>query len=213
MAAPNNVTQVQYGCGLSAPSAWVNFDASPTLWLQKIPLAGILFKKMSGVPFPSNVRFGDIVAGLPLKDKSCDAVYCSHVLEHLPLHDFEKAIANTFRILKPGGIFRLVMPDLRKMTESYLAANDPEAAVRFMRHTGMALEYRSKGLKGVLRESLGNARHQWLWDGESTTHYLQKAGFTNIRPCKLGDSAWGGFKDVEDADRFRDSIAIEAIRG
>src|SRR5262245_22988509 len=29
---------VQYGCGLSAPDDWLNFDASPTLWLQLIPV-------------------------------------------------------------------------------------------------------------------------------------------------------------------------------
>ncbi|MCI5142460.1 MAG: methyltransferase type 11, partial [Candidatus Electrothrix sp. ATG1] len=29
---------IHYGCGLSAPESWLNFDASPTLRLQRIPL-------------------------------------------------------------------------------------------------------------------------------------------------------------------------------
>ena len=33
---------VQYGCGLSAPNEWINFDVSPTLRIQKIPIIGSL---------------------------------------------------------------------------------------------------------------------------------------------------------------------------
>ena len=63
---------VQYGCGLSAPVGWQNFDASPTLRLQKIPLIGKLVRK---VDFPSNVLYGDIVKGLPgIAPQSCDGV-------------------------------------------------------------------------------------------------------------------------------------------
>ena len=47
---------LQYGCGLSAPSEWYNFDASPTLRLQKLPFVGSVFKKK--VDFPKNVRYG-----------------------------------------------------------------------------------------------------------------------------------------------------------
>ena len=94
---------IQYGCGLSAPENWKNFDSSPTLRLQKVPLLGKLVNK---TPFPSKVIYGDIVKGLPgIKDNSCDGVYCSHVLEHLSLEDFRIALRNTLNILKPGGYF------------------------------------------------------------------------------------------------------------
>lgn len=44
--------------------------------------------------------------GLPnIKKESCDAIYCSHVLEHLCLVDFRIALLNTFNILKIGGVF------------------------------------------------------------------------------------------------------------
>ena len=36
---------IHYGCGLDAPKEWINFDASPTLRLQKTPLLGLLFQK------------------------------------------------------------------------------------------------------------------------------------------------------------------------
>jgi SAM-dependent methyltransferase len=45
---------------------------------------------------------------LPLPDQSVDLVYASHVLEHVP--DDRKAIAELFRILKPGGMAIIPVP-------------------------------------------------------------------------------------------------------
>jgi hypothetical protein len=68
---------VQYGCGLSAPAEWINFDVSPTLRIQKIPILGGLLKGRLNTRFPDNVRYGDIIKGLPVADNSCDGLYCS----------------------------------------------------------------------------------------------------------------------------------------
>src|SRR5580698_4553134 len=103
---------LQYGCGLSAPPDWMNYDASPSLRLQRLPVIGRA-PGLGAVRFPPQVRYGDIVKGIPVGDASCRAVYCSHVLEHLSLRDFRIALRNTHRLLTRGAIFRLVVPDLR----------------------------------------------------------------------------------------------------
>ena len=36
---------VQYGCGFSAPEQWLNFDASPTLRFERLPIIGSLYTK------------------------------------------------------------------------------------------------------------------------------------------------------------------------
>src|SRR5271154_2334251 len=82
---------VQYGCGFSAPAQWTNFDASLTLRLERVPLLGGVAAGKNG-RFPSNVLYGDIVRGLPVAARSCHAIYCSHVLEHLSLNDFRAAL-------------------------------------------------------------------------------------------------------------------------
>ena len=96
---------VQYGCGLSAPKEWINFDVSPTLRIQKTPILGSILKSKLNVTFPSNVLYGDVIKGLPIDENSCDGLYCSHTLEHLSLQDFRQAIMNSFKILKKGGNF------------------------------------------------------------------------------------------------------------
>src|SRR5687767_6441655 len=106
---------VQFGCGLSAPDGWLNFDSSPTLRAQRLPLIGSAIARASDTRFPEAVRYGDIVTGLPVADGSCKGVYASHVLEHLALEDMRTALRNTWKILEPGGVFRLVVPDLELM--------------------------------------------------------------------------------------------------
>src|SRR5579883_3262393 len=94
---------VHYGCGLTAPAGWLNFDASPTLRWERMPLLGRLYTK-NAERFPAGVRYGDIVRGLPIPEGSCKGIYASHVLEHLALNDFHRALENTRRMLAPGGI-------------------------------------------------------------------------------------------------------------
>ena len=116
---------VQYGCGVCAPDGWVNFDASLRLRLEQTPGVRSLLSATIGLLFPSKARPGDIVRGLPVSEGSARGVYCSHVLEHLPRDDVLLALRNTWRMLCPGGVFRLVVPDLHWRTLKYLASSRP----------------------------------------------------------------------------------------
>ncbi len=212
---------MQYGCGpASCPPGWLSFDASPTLRLQRLPVVGPLFRRGRTV-FPEDVRLGDIVAGLPIADGSARGVYASHVLEHLSLEDFHVALANTFRVLAPGGVFRLIMPDLQGRARRYLErveAGDAEANCWFMRSTYLGVESRPRGLVALARGALGNSAHLWMWDEASMTRALEAAGFTAVRRCRFNDGADPAFRAVEDAGRFHDETtgldecAMEAIR-
>lgn len=207
---------VNYGCGLTAPSEWINFDVSPTLRLQKMPLVGSVLKSLGllNTNFPANVRYGNVVQGLPgIASNSCDGVFCSHVLEHLALEDFYKALRESYRVLKPGGTFRLVLPNLQKYMEEYqqaLQTDDPQASVRFMQHTIVGTEYRAKGLKAIVEGIWGNARHLWMWDPVSMQHALREAGFSSVRPAIFQDSKDSMFELVEEKSRFDGAMAFEA---
>lgn len=205
---------VQYGCGLSSPPGWWNFDASPTLRVQRLPVIGHALARGS-VRFPPDVRYGDVVRGLPLENNSCQAVYASHVLEHLCLNDLTIALAETKRILKIGGRFRLVVPDLETLCSSYLKealVGDCEASHRFMRSSHLGLESRERGLRSLLEIAFGNSKHLWMWDRHSMPAALHQAGFSSVREARFGDSEDSCFNAVEDEARFVDSIAFEAVK-
>ena len=197
---------VQYGCGFSAPEGWLNFDSSPTLRAEKLPLLGVFLSKNSS-RFPSNVRSGDIVRGLPVKQDSANGVYASHVLEHLARSDFVSALKNTYRIMRPGGIFRLIVPDLEARTKIYLSklgAGEFQANDWFMGATVLGLEHRPRTLMGKISRFAGGSAHLWMWDFPSMEAALSQAGFVSIRRCCLGDSDDPMFSRVESADRFTD---------
>ena len=62
----------------------------------------------------------DLLNGIPFENNSFDLVYHSHVLEHFSKEDGEKIIAECFRVLKPGGIIRIAIPDLEMILRNYL---------------------------------------------------------------------------------------------
>jgi predicted SAM-dependent methyltransferase len=89
------------GCGNRFHKDWINIDfelSSP--WVQQ----------------------HDIRKDLPYADNVFDVCYCSHVLEHLKRTEADKVVKEIYRILKPGAIVRLVVPDLEKITRAYLLA-------------------------------------------------------------------------------------------
>jgi ubiquinone/menaquinone biosynthesis C-methylase UbiE len=208
---PSDKKYINYGCGFCAPQGWLNFDASPTILLERVPLLGRLMSK-NPHRFPTNVRYGNIVKGLPLESESCDAIFCSHVLEHLAFNDVQTALRNTFSYLKPGGIFRLVVPDLEQLARAYLEAQDPDAASRFLHQANLGKVERRSGIVKFGIEWMGNSYHLWMWDFKSMCQQLRQAGFQQMRRATFGDSQIPAFEAVEEEGRFRDCLAIHAIK-
>jgi hypothetical protein len=97
------------GCGATLHPDWVNFDVAPAL--------------------PGVVRM-DLRRGLPYPDNSADACYTSHVLEHLDRDQAQRLASEAFRVLKPSGILRVVVPDLEAIARHYLAALEDVLAGR-----------------------------------------------------------------------------------
>lgn len=209
---------VQYGAGFSAPEGWQSFDASPSLIVERMPLVGRYFR-VNAQRFPEAIRRGDIIRGLPVADGSAAGVYASHVLEHLTRADCITAIRNTFRMLRPGGVFRLIVPDLEIRARRYVAmvaAGDSSASPYLMRSTLLGQEARRRGVR-ALREQLGHSAHRWMWDFPSIAHELAAAGFVAIRRCAFNDADDPMFARVEEPSRFSTpdgpELAVEARRG
>ena len=90
---------VNIGCGAVYHPAWTNLDTAPSA---------------------AAVQCCDARAGLPFPDASVDAVYHSHMLEHLDDASARSFLLECHRILRPGGILRVVVPDLEGIARAYL---------------------------------------------------------------------------------------------
>lgn len=207
---------INFGCGTHCPSEFINYDGSFNLYMQRLPLIGTLVKNAVSVKFPSNAQYGDIVKGLPMEAGSADGLYSSHVLEHLPLEDLRKALRNCHRYLKPGGLFRSVLPNLEDCLRTYRderAAGDPMAAHHFMQYTFLGYEMRPKGFVDLLKWHFSGYHHFWMWDYEAMEKELYDAGFSKVSRSGFNQSADPYFKHVEVAGRFDfNALCFEAVK-
>jgi predicted SAM-dependent methyltransferase len=133
------VRLLNVGCGRCYHSDWTNIDL---------------------VAHGPEVRQYDLRKGLPYDDHTFDAVYHSHVLEHLTPDDARGMLTECKRVLRGGGVLRVVVPDLEGIARAYLNSLD---AVRehdqhsIANHNWMTLELidqlsrqRSGGQMGLL---------------------------------------------------------------
>lgn len=222
----NNETMklyVQYGAGNQAVQGWLNFDASPTLRIQKMPLIGRLFRTKLHCIFDDDVLYGDIIKGLPIKSNSVDGLFCSHVLEHLSYTDCFLALNNSFEYLKPGGLFRLIVPDLEYYINRYrillTSHNHDErasAAIEFCKGTCFGMEGSRSTLSKRLIHIFSNSAHLWMWDYLSLTKALSDHGFINIQKFQYGDCADEMFLRPERLHQFGDNelygLALECTK-
>lgn len=71
-------------------------------------------------PVSPSVKRANLLARLPLPSEGAKLVYASHFLEHIPKPDVAAFLKECHRVLEPGGVLRLVLPDLQEMASSYL---------------------------------------------------------------------------------------------
>lgn len=178
---------VQFGAGNKAIDGWINYDASLTLLAQKyFSWNGFISRRLNCV-FDKEVIYGDICKGLPIETASVDYLLGSHVLEHLSLQDLSLALNECFRILKPSGIFRVIIPDLKFYIKEYIKASEgneqlaaASAALEFCRATGMGNFDSRVSIFQRLVNAFSNSRHQLMWDDEGIKSILEIHGFHNF---------------------------------
>jgi len=84
-------------------------------------------KKWVNIDFAShheNVIAHNLLKGIPFDENVFDVVYHSHVLEHFARGDGKAFITECYRVLKPGGILRVAVPDLEQIVKNYLQCLD-----------------------------------------------------------------------------------------
>lgn len=211
--------RVNVGCGRSPTEGWLNFDNSPSLRLAKIPLLPMLMRKtglldaqqQEFIRFAAEngIRYGDATRRFPLASGSVDALYSSHMMEHLDRNAAAKFLQEAARVLRPGGIIRIVVPDLKKLVDRYSAMGDAD---EFMESTLLyspdprTLAQRIRLLYSGLRN------HRWMYDGPSLTRLLRAHGFKSVAIVGPGETRIPDPGELDLAEREEESVYAEAER-
>ena len=216
------------GSGPSSPPDWINYDGSWQARLAGYPWLAHLGRLALGVDighWPKGVKHRDIRKGLPYDRDSVAVVYASHVLEHLHRGDTVRFLSHVRQLLKPGGVCRVVVPDVHAIVTWYLANRDePESQKKQSSSDllmGMLLlrapEARGGNpLLGAVRRAADLHEHKWMYDQEGLLAVFEEAGFSQPEGRGYLESAIprASLEQVERADRVSNGagVCVEAIK-
>jgi predicted SAM-dependent methyltransferase len=152
--SPGGQAYLNVGCGTHFSREWTNLDLH------------------SG---PAVVAH-DVRRPLPFPDHSFRAAYSSHLLEHLEPEVAGDLLAEMFRVLQPGGVIRIAVPDLEGICRAYLARLE-EAIARpgpqsLSRYRWSVLEL----LDQMVRRRPGGAILETLRSGDFDPEYVRERG-------------------------------------
>src|SRR5579864_4812857 len=135
----------------------------------------------------------DIVCSMtdmhPLASGSVDAIWSSHNLEHLHRHEVPVALAEFLRVLRPGGMLLLTMPDLQKIAE--LVAADELEVEAYLSPSGpiAPLDMICVHTASLAQGNLHMA-HKTGFTSRTLNLLLAEAGFTEIVVSRDGFALW-----------------------
>lgn len=239
LAAPTS-RLLHLGCGLTAPAEWLNVDGSWNAWLAQQPwlrsvgtTLRLVPRSKSLVPWPTNITIADLRKRLPFPDDAFEAVYSSHLIEHLHRDGALALLREARRVLRPGGVCRTLVPDLRKMVDDYLAGRAVDADGRPVTTrvsnngsgTGelpdparaMCVRLMMRGESGPRGGVLYRAyqsgvdfhSHKWMYDGPSLVNLMTEAGFVDCRERGFLETDIPHLDKVEVRSRYDDGVAVE----
>jgi predicted SAM-dependent methyltransferase len=191
--------KVNIGSGIDVAPGWLHVDGSLHALFAggPRPLIGLLHRSSSimrgsltrseYVQRLSDHRFihHELEEGLPFDSASVDFIFCSHVVEHFFRTDGESLLREMHRVLRPGGVARICVPDLEHALRLYHEGRKVEALDYFF----------VDGPAGYYR------RHRYLYDFELLHDAMTRAGFVDVRRCAYRE---GDVPDLELLDNRPD---------
>ena len=194
------------GCGTKTSVWCVNIDWSPTIRVARNPILKAFapyfldaeqmdkVRKLAPV-VPHNLR-----KGIPYPSDSVDAVYHSHVLEHIDRSSVMGFLLEIKRVLKPGGVHRIVVPDLERLVRACMSDFSRESASTDWQLHDLniknMIEQMVRRESGAVRKYgprrrkfdtfiFGDARqrgetHQWMYDRINLAGILKECGFREM---------------------------------
>lgn len=203
---PTDITRFHLGCGTVFLRGWLNIG----YWshLQQ----GGLYANPNQVEGTILLNH-DLRLGIPAAPGSLDAVYHSHLLEHLTYPEGLEFLQRCYDALKPGGIHRLLMPDLEAFAKAYVS-NDSLLLDKYKEHVlsdGPDI-YQTKA--AVFMGMLHNHGHQCGYDWETLKWALERIGFRKIRRTLFQESDLPDIKEIEVYSPLRalESLCVECYK-
>lgn len=180
---------VNLGCGpYGKENGWINLDLDP---IKNIYLRSDCRKKLF------------------LSDNCCKGIHIEMFLEHVdPVDELPYLLKECYRILMPGGIIRIIVPDAEKFVKAYLNGWEEMNKISYgMANWSMLFASKMDALNHVF---LQGHEHYGGWDMERLKLVLSQAGFYTINRVKFGE---GCFPEIIDRDFHKQNgLYVESVK-
>lgn len=175
--------KLHFGCGSRIFPDWVNLDA--------YPCDGMTMEL-------------DLQGQLPLSDGSVRWIFTEHVLEHIDRSRIGAIFSEFYRVLAPGGVARILVPDLQFYCRAYVDG-DLKAITTPLPNTSTTTD----AVNSVFNDYL----HRFIYDFDTMRIELEGAGFSKILRCEYGESSHHGLAfDTDIESRSLGTLCVEATR-
>lgn len=166
-------TKLNIGCGTDYKEGWINVDNNSDNNITKLDLNW------------------DLRNPLPFQDNSIDFVFNEHFFEHLTVDEAQLVIKDLMRVLKPGGVMRIAMPDLEAIVKQYRKGLKSDPLINNFKMDFIDTKAES------INMSFRWWGHKWLYDWEELTRRLKEAGYERVTRCKLQQSKYPELSNLE----------------
>jgi ubiquinone/menaquinone biosynthesis C-methylase UbiE len=198
------------GCGGHLPDGWINVDYALGARLSKLPVFKLINKKIGffNIDWDDNIYIHDLTKKFPWDTESAQYVYSSHTLEHMSKSDGRYFLEESYRILKKGGILRIVIPNLHHIIEEYLSGNI--SADNFVIELDVLYTESESYLKNKLAPFF-QYPHKCMYDTKTMLRILEEIGFT-VKSCKPFVSEIEDITNIENKERVIHAVIVEGIK-
>lgn len=227
----NGRAMLNLACGNRMHPNWNNIDFSPLILLARYRrfarifqilhvLSGERFHRVQAID-PNIIRW-NLLAGIPFPDDTFDVVYHSHFLEHLDRSVVSSFFKECYRVVKPAGVLRIVVPDLEIRCRNYVETlnlmsqttrPDPSTFARHKENIRRILEqivrleltamakqpFLIRIFERIIRGDAAKTGdiHRWMYDQYTLPELFTQAGFKDIHlesPENSRIPGWAAFQ-------------------
>ena len=199
--------KLNLGCSTQIPDGWINVDYALGARLMKVPGFRIINNQLRlfNLEWDKRIYIHDLTTTFPWKSNTVDIVYSSHTLEHFTREEGRHFLSECHRVLRKNGIIRIVVPDLKHITQEYF-----DGSIRaddFLERLGVLFGNNKNRFKKSLLPFI-QFPHKCMYDLPALLTIMDSTGFRSSMKTAF-DSDIDDIKHVEIEMRTKHAVIVE----